>query len=171
MLKEISMKFLDAGERRIGESVDWARHMLETSLPATWKYFLFLPFNSHGSGAKAEAVAIARLISVAQEDCGGCVQIEINLAKKARLDPEILRLTLAKDYRALPRNLELIARFTQSVLEDEASAGEFRERVRAEFGEKILLEISLAMATAKFHPIAKRALGFAKACALEDYAY
>jgi predicted nucleotidyltransferase len=169
MLRTIFNYLLTSGERQLGESVDWARYMLKTSIGATLKYFMFIPFSTHGRKASSNEITVARLISVKKESCGSCVQIEINLAKQFGVKREVIQSTLRGEYSMLGPNLELVAKFSESILTQDGNEMELKRKLVEIFGEKIHVEICLALATAKVYPIAKRAMGFATACNLDTF--
>ena len=68
----------------------------------------------------------------------------------------------------LPEDLAEVYRFTSGVVGATGEEDALRERIRQRYGEDGLVELGLAIASARVFPITKRALGYATACALVD---
>lgn len=167
MLRKLILKRLDAEERNLGGvSIDYLRHIARTSLPAFFKFALFTPLARHRRRLPPDAYHVARLVATQHEDCGTCVQIEVNLARRAGVSTDVLRAAVRQLPEALPAELSDTYRFAQAVVEANGAEGEWRERVRERYGEEALVEMSLAIAAARIFPTTKRALGYATSCAL-----
>jgi alkylhydroperoxidase family enzyme len=169
MLRNLILKRLDVEERKLGGvSLDYLRHIARTSLPAFFKFALFTPLASHRRRLPPDAYHVARLVATKHEDCGTCVQIEVNLARRAGVAADVLRAALTGRPDELPADLADVYHFARSVVEagDEEGSNHQRERVRARYGEEALVEMALAIAAARVFPTTKRALGYATSCAL-----
>ena len=167
MLRRLILKQLDTQERKLGGvSLDYLRHVARTSLPAFFKFALFTPLAAHRRALPADAYHVARLAATQHEDCGTCVQIEVNLARVQGVAPEVLRAAVGRRPDELPAPLADAYRFAQAVVEAGGMEGEWRERVRAHYGEEALVEMALGIAAARVFPTTKRALGYATSCAL-----
>ncbi|HLL72722.1 MAG TPA: hypothetical protein VK363_14865 [Pyrinomonadaceae bacterium] len=167
MLRRFILKRLDTEERRLGGvSIDYLRHIARTSLPAFFKFALFTPLAAHRRSLPADAYHVARIVATQHEDCGTCVQIEVNLARAHGVSADVLRAAVRRRPEELPAELVVVYRFALSVVEAEGAEGEWRERVRAHYGEEALVEMALAIAAARVFPTTKRALGYATSCAL-----
>jgi alkylhydroperoxidase family enzyme len=168
MIKWLIQKRLDAAERELGQPVDYVRHILGVSLGAFLKFTNFLSVSNYRRVLPVELYHIARIVATRDEDCGTCVQIEVNLAKKDGLPLDQLRLVLDRKPEALPEDLADVYRFAEAVVTASGDEREFRERIRARHGERALVELSLAIASCRTFPIIKRALGYATRCALVE---
>jgi alkylhydroperoxidase family enzyme len=167
MLRQLILKQLDAEERKLGGvSLDYMRHLARTSLPSFFKFALFTPLAKHRRTLPPDAYHVARLVATQHEDCGTCVQIEVNLARRAGVRAEVLRATVKQQPDELPAELADVYRFAQAVVEAKGAEGEWRERVRERYGAEALVEMALAIAAARVFPTTKRALGYATSCAL-----
>ncbi|MCP5117731.1 MAG: hypothetical protein GY953_43470 [bacterium] len=111
---------------------------------------------------------MASIVASRDEDCGTCVQMGVNAAKKSGVSRELLGAVLARRPEDLPTNLADIYRFAEGVVQTTPEADVYRERVRSAYGEVVLVELALAMASARVFPVTKRALGYAKSCALVE---
>jgi hypothetical protein len=169
MIKAYLKSLLDKEAANLGESVDWAKYIVDKAIIIFFKYLLAFPLLAHWKFSPAKAISVARLISVKSEDCGSCVQIEINMAKKRNVEPEFIRNALRKDYERLGESYRDVALFTEAVISKNGLEIEIGNTLKKHFGEKAFLEIALAISTARFYPTIKRALGFSTECKLENF--
>jgi len=163
-MEKLFSLILNSAETKLGEPVDWARKLLKSSKSAVFKYFLTTSLASHRKFATAEQIAAAKIRTVLHESCGRCVRIEINLAKQNGVPSETIKHIAEGNYNEISEDISLVARFTDAVLLRNMEEQELRETIIEMHGEHILSEISLAIATAQFHPTVKRAMGYGTVC-------
>jgi alkylhydroperoxidase family enzyme len=166
MIRKLILKRLDKEERSLGESLDYVRHLVRASLPAFFKFALFTPLSQHRRKLPPAPYRVARIVATRDEDCGTCVQIEVNLARKDGVPADVIRAVLNNRPEDLPAELADVYRFAKSVVEASGEEEELRERVRERYGEEALVELALGIAAARVFPVTKRALGYATSCAL-----
>jgi alkylhydroperoxidase family enzyme len=166
MIRYLILKQLDREERSLGESLDYVRHILRASLPAFFKFALFTPLAQHRRKLPPTPYRIARIVATQHEDCGTCVQIEVNLARRDGVSGDLIRAVLKKRPEDLTPELGEVYRFTKAVVEASGEEEELRQRIRQRYGEEGLVELALGIAAARVFPVTKRALGFATSCAL-----
>jgi len=163
MLRWLINKRLNAAEKKLGVSVDYMRHIAKVSLPAFFKFTRFLPMAEYRKTLPVEPFHIARLVVVKQEDCGTCVQIEVNLAKHDGVSTALLQIVLDGKVDALPKELANVYRFAQTVVTQQDDA-ELREVMRQQYGEEGLVELALTIAASTVFPMTKRVLGYSTSC-------
>jgi len=168
MIRYLIGKQLDREERSLGESVDYVRHILRSSLPAFFKFALFTPLAQHRRKLPPTPYRVARIVATQDEDCGTCVQIEVNLAREDGVSSDVIRAVLSNRPEDLTPELAEVYRFTKAVVEASLEEGDLRQRIRERYGEAGLVELALGMAAARVFPVTKRALGFATSCALVE---
>ena len=168
MIRRLILKQLDKQERSLGESVDYVRDIVRASLPAFFKFALFTPLAQHRRKLPAEAYRVARLVATQDEDCGTCVQIEVNLALKDGVPADVIRAVLNGHPEDLQPALADVYCFAKAVVEASGGEEELRQRIRETYGEDGLVEMALGIASARVFPVTKRALGYAKSCALVE---
>jgi len=168
MIRKLILNRLDKDERFLGESLDYVRHILRTSLAAFFKFALFTPLAQHRRKLPPTPYRIARLIAVQDEDCGTCVQIEVNLARRDGIPADVIRAVLGNRPEELTPELADVLRFAKAVVEASGEEEELRQRLRERYGEEGLVEMALGIAAARVFPVTKRALGYAKSCALVE---
>jgi alkylhydroperoxidase family enzyme len=165
MLRWLINRRLNAAERDLGAPVDYLRHIARVSLRAFFKFVKIMPLAQYRRKLPAPLYHAARLVATQHEDCGTCVQIEVNLAKKAGVSPALLQAVLEEDLTALPEEVADACRFAKAVVTATGEEGELRERIRQRHGEEALVELALAIAVCRVFPTTKRALGYATSCA------
>lgn len=164
MLRWIIGKKLDRVERLLGVSIDYARHILRTSLPAFFRFSKIFSISSYRRRLPADAHAVATLVAARDEDCGTCVQIGINLAKEDGVPNEVLQAVIDERTHALPDALADVYRFTHATVVEKRDAPQLRSKVVEHYGEEALVELALAIASSRFYPVTKRVLGYATSC-------
>jgi alkylhydroperoxidase family enzyme len=164
MLRWLIRRKLDSEEKKLGESCDYLRHVVDVSPGAFLRFATILPFANSRKVLPADAWFVAQLAAVQHEDCGTCLQITVNLARQAGVSATLLRAALERDYDQLSSEMADVLRFAQSVVAATEDEGELRETLRKRYGERGLIELAYAIASGRIPPTVKRALGYAKSC-------
>ena len=170
MIRRLILNRLDSEERNLGASLDYLREIVRSSLPAFFKFGLFMPLAQHRRKLPASAYHVARIVATRDEDCGTCVQIEVNLARKDGVTAEIIRAVLDNRPENMPDELADVYNFATAVVTKSGAEGNLRERLRERYGEEGLVELALAIAAARVFPVTKRALGYATSCSSVEIA-
>ena len=166
MLRFIIFKKLASEERKLGESVDYVRHIVRTSLSAFLRFAKIFSIATYRKALPIDAKRVAEIVASRDEDCGTCVQIGINLAKADGVSSEILTAVINRTPDELPPPLRDVVLFTEAVVTSDPAANELRSRVEGHYGQAGLVELALAIASSRFFPIVKRSLGYATSCEL-----
>ena len=153
-------------EKKLGESMDYMRHMYETAPEAFWQFAKVAKASAHRSKLPAAPFHVARLVAVRAQDCGPCVQTVVNLAKEDGVEVGILKAALTGKVEALPESLGDVYRFAEAVATNSGEEEQYRERLLKVFGAEAMVELAMAIALCQTFPILKRGLGFAKSCSL-----
>jgi len=164
MLRWLMRRALDAQEKTLGVSVDYLRHVADVSPGALLRFASLQPFASSRKALPAEAWFVAQIEATRRADCGPCVQIGVNLARKSGVDRALLRAVLDGDRDRMSPEMADVYRFTRAVLDASGDEDELRETLRTRYGERGLIELSYAIASGGIPPTVKRALGYAKSC-------
>lgn len=168
MLRFLILRKLAKEEKKLGASMDYVRHIVRVSLRAFFKFIKVLPLSEYRRKLPADAHYVARLVAARDEDCGSCMQIEVNLAKRDGVAVSILRSVVDQKPEDLPDDLNNVYRFAKGVVEANGEEDVLREDIERQYGEEGLVEMSLAMAACRVFPIVKRGLGYAKSCELVE---
>ncbi len=166
MIRRIILRQIDVQEKYLGESLDYARHILRTSLRAFLKFAKIMPFAAYRRKLPADAAHIAHLVAARDEDCGTCVQIAINIAAQEGMKHAWIQAALDERPDDLPAELAEVYRFTEAVVTKSGQEEELREAIRERYGEEALIELALAISGSRVYPMVKRVLGYAKSCSV-----
>ncbi len=164
MLRWFFRSRLDAEEKKLGVSMDYLRHVLEVSPSAFLRFASIMPFANSRKALPATAWYVAQLTALKHEDCGPCLQIGVNLARKQGIDATLVRKVLAGDVEEITAELADVSRFTEAVLQQSGEAEILRDELRQHYGERGLVEIAFAIASSRIPPTVKRVLGYARSC-------
>lgn len=164
MIGKILENEIDKAEDFLGASMEYLRDMQEHSFGAALKFFMFMPLANHAKAATPEQLAVARLIGARSEDCGPCVQATVNGSLAASVDPEIIKAVLDERLEDLPEVLREVFAFASAVVTTSAEAVTLSEGLTQRLGRAAVIELSLAIATARLFPTVKRGMGYAQAC-------
>ena len=163
-MKALSSHLIDLTERKLGQSMDYLRFVSANSRAAIWKFFLFVPFSAHGRDRDKEVLTVARIAASLHEDCGACVQIAADDAVARGVDPELVRAALEADRARLSSLHSLVFRFADAVARAQPEAEDLRLQLARRLPERTMVDLALAIATARVFPSIKRALGYSSSC-------
>ncbi|MGI9169780.1 MAG: hypothetical protein ACR2FH_06320 [Caulobacteraceae bacterium] len=165
MLRALLSRQIDAFERRWTYDASYLREVLAVSPWALLKFFVVGSLG-HGRRAPSEAVAAAGIVGALTEDCGPCTQLGIDMARRGGVAGDVLPAILAGDEASMGETAALSRRFARAVLaRDMEGADPLRGEIERRWGRGALVDIALALTTARMYPTLKYALGHGKACA------
>ena len=164
MLRRFLLSRIAAAEKELGASLDYCRYMIRVSLRASFKFAKFLAVDEYRRVLPPGPCYVARIVAVRDEDCGTCVQIAVNQAKKAGVPATVVQAVLDGQPDRLPDELAEAYRFAEAVVTQSGEEDALRERIRSRHGDEGLVEMALAIASCRVFPITKRALGYAVSC-------
>lgn len=165
MLRWIINKRLDAEENNLGESMDYLRYINGNSPSTMLRFAAIGPFANSRKKLPADAWYAAQLVTLQHEDCGPCLQIGVNLARKDGVEASLIENILNGTWAALTPQLRTVCQFTKDAVTDRIASDELRQRIIDQYGEKELIELAFAIAAAAIPPTVKRVLGFSRSCA------
>ena len=116
MLRILILARIASAEKELGVPLEYCRFILRVSLRASFKFAKFLAVDEYRRVLPPGPCYVARIVATRHEDCGTCVQIAVNQAKKAGVPAEILRAVLDSNLDALPEELRDAYRFAEAVL-------------------------------------------------------
>ena len=164
MLSWLLHRKLDAEEKKLGESMEYLRYIVNVS-PATFLRFAsIMPFAHSRKVLPTNAWYVAQLVAVGHEDCGPCLQITVNLAQKDGVDGSVIRAVLDGERDSLSEEMQAIYDFTRSLASGGPNVDSLREELRTRYGDRGLIELSYAIAAGRIPPTVKRVLGYGIRC-------
>ncbi len=152
-------------ETAIGAPLDYQRDMAAASPGSALRLQEIGRIVRENQSVPESVAMMAALGAVMAEDCGECVQIYVNLALQAGVDKAIVKAALENHLSEMPTDLKLGFCFGRVVSENDPMLLEKGAALEARFGRKALVDLSLAIAMARFYPTVKRALGHSRSCA------
>lgn len=164
MLRRLILARIAAAEKVLGVPLEYCRFIVRVSPRASFKFAKFLAVDEYRRVLPPGPLYVARIVAVRDEDCGTCVQIAVNQARKAGLPGEQLRAVLDGKLDTLPEELRDAYRFAEAVVTRNGEEDALRERIRLRYGDEGLIEMALAIASCRVFPITKRVLGYAVSC-------
>ena len=164
-MRAVTDRIIASQEAALGVPLDYLRSIAGTSTAAFAKFAAAAPLLGHRQHAPAGVWHLARLAATRVQDCGTCVQIVVNQARADGVPAATLRAALDGEAETLGDDERLALGYGEAVAtrRDEGAAV---EAVRERWGEPVLVELALAVATAQLFPVLKRGLGQAVACSL-----
>lgn len=126
----------------------------------------FLPMATFSNKAPLDAINVARMTAIINEDCGTCAQLYVDLALEAGLDKEIAKEVVYNQGKNLPAPLKDLYDFTLLVSNNESIDEALYAKMNEHYSKEVLVEISLAIAATKVFPTIKRVLNLAQSCSL-----
>jgi hypothetical protein len=164
MLKALLSRVITGFEKTWNYDATYMRDLLDAG-SGRFLRFMVIPALGRGDAVPAAALAAAGIVGTVSEDCGPCTQISVDLATKAGVDPDVLRAILSGNEAAMGPDAGLAYRFaTASLARDMERADPLRDEIVRKWGKKGLVDIGLAIMTARMYPTLKYALGHGKAC-------
>jgi len=152
-------------ETAVGVALDYQRDMAAAAPGSALRLQEIGRLARENPSVPEHVALMAALGATMAEDCGDCVQIYVNLARKAGIDRTILRAALEHRLSDLPADLKLGLCFGRVVAENDPMLLEKGAALEARFGRKALVDLALVIALARVYPTVKRALGHSRTCA------
>jgi hypothetical protein len=161
----ITSRLIDVAERKFGEKLGYMRDIASASPAAFYKFGLFLAFARHRKAAPLDAYYLAAVGALQHEDCGPCLQIAVNQALADGVSPVMISAAVAGG-AALDAKRRLYLDFGRAVSANLPEAEELRLRLAEKLSPAAMVDLAIAIASARVFPALKRGLGHAKSCSL-----
>jgi len=160
----IARRMLRATSKRYGYDTSYLEMMLKESPSAFFKFAPVMKAAGHREVVPVDASFAAKLVGALAEDCGPCTQLVVDMALEAGMPKDQIEAVLRRDPRAMNDATVLGYRFGDAVVRRSQDDGEYRDAVRAEWGEKGVIDLTLALQMGRMFPMVKAGLGYAKEC-------
>lgn len=170
MSREKALEFIDQFEEHYKYDCDYMREMLKTS-PDGFKAFEgFLPMGRYKKATPIDVIFVAKLAAMKSEDCGACTQLNIRMAIEAGVPKDILKCVM-NNGEGLSEELKDVYNFSVAVATNSVMPDGLYEKMESRYSREVIVELGLAIASTKVYPTIKRALGYAKSCALYEFKF
>jgi len=160
----IARRMLRATSKRYGYDASYLEMMLKTSPSAFFKFASLMKAAGHREVVPLDAAFAAKLVGALAEDCGPCTQLCVDMALEAGMPKDQIEAVLRRDPRAMNGDTVLGYRFADAVVRKSADDDEYRDAIRVQWGEKGVIDLTLALQMGRMFPMVKAGLGYAKEC-------
>jgi hypothetical protein len=160
----IARRTLRAFAKRYGYEVSYLEMLLNESPSAFFKFAPLMKASAHREVAPVEASCAAKITGGLAEDCGPCTQLVVDMALEAGMAKDQIEAVLRRDPRVMNDTTRLAFRFADAVVRRAAEEDEFRDAVRAQWGQKGVIDLTLALQMGRMFPMIKAGLGYAREC-------
>jgi hypothetical protein len=160
----IARRILRKFAKRYGYDVSYLEMMLNESPAAFFKFAPVMKATRHREVVPVEASYAAKIVGALAEDCGPCTQLVVDMALEAGMARDQIEAVLRREPRAMNDATTLGFRFADAIVRRSGDDDEFRDAVRAQWGEKGVIDLTLALQMGRIFPMVKAGLGYAKEC-------
>jgi hypothetical protein len=160
----IARRMLRATSKRYGYDTSYLEMMLKESPSAFFKFARVVKAAGHREVIPVEASFAAKLVGALAEDCGPCTQLVVDMALEAGMPTDQIEAVLRRDLRSMNSAAVLGFRFADAVVCRSADVEQHRDAVRVRWGEKGVIDLTMALQMGRMSPMVKSALGYAKEC-------
>jgi hypothetical protein len=160
----IARRALRAFAGRYGYDVSYLETLLNESPSAFFKFAPLMKASAHREVVPVEASFAAKITGGLAEDCGPCTQLVVDMALEAGMAKDQIEAVLRRDPRAMSDTTRLAFRFADAVVRRATEEDEFRDAVRAQWGQKGVIDLTLALQMGRMFPMIKAGLGYAREC-------
>lgn len=164
MIGIVAKRLIDAMERHLNSDMNYLRALQAASPRGFGKFLKATALARHCEVVPIMASHAARVTGLTFEDCGPCVQIAVDQSRAAGMDDATLRAILVGDLERMPDDIAMAHRFARSVLSKSADLAEEREAVQRRWGDRGVVDLTLATQASRLYPMIKVGLGFAESC-------
>ncbi len=164
MLSWIARRALRTMSKRYAYDTSYLEMMLSQSPSAFFKFAPVMMAARHREVVPLEASFAAKLVGALAEDCGPCTQLVVDMALEAGMARELIEAVLRRDPRAMNSDTVLGFRFSDALARRSGDEDENRDAVRARWGEKGVIDLTLALQMGRMFPMVKAGLGYAREC-------
>ena len=164
--KEKSLAMIESFKTHYNYNTSYMEEILNVSEKSYEVFENFLPMASFVNKAPVDAINVARITAIINEDCGTCAQLYIDLAVDAGLDKGIVKEIVYNQGKNLSGELKTLYDFTLAVSNNETINTDLYDKVNKLYSREVLAEISLTIAATKVFPTIKRVLNYVESCSV-----
>jgi hypothetical protein len=160
----IARRSLRAFAKRYGYDVSYLEMLLNESPAGFFKFAPLMKAAAHREAVPIEASFAAKIVGALAEDCGPCTQLVVDMALEAGMPKDQIEAVLRRDPRAMNEATTLGFRFADAVVRRSTDDEEFRDAVKAQWGQKGMIDLTMALQLGRIFPMVKAGLGYAREC-------
>lgn len=161
MLGWLYHRMLRGMEKRYGYDATYLHEVVDTSPEAARRFMKMQMSGKWQGGVPGDAFHAAAIGGALHEDCGPCVQITTDMALEAGVAPATISALISGGGEG---DAKLAFDYARALLAGDDDLDAIRDHVKARFGGKGLIALSLTAMSSRNFPVLKRAMGHAKEC-------
>lgn len=166
----VAMKFIDDFEAHYNYDCTYLRRLAEMAPEAFDTFVGFMPMGKVGASLSPDMLWTAKIAAMLTEDCGACVQLNIDMALEAGVEGELIK-KIIENPEGLDEDLRVIHKFSQAVARNYDDHHKWQQAAAQILSPLQLGELAVAISSTKIYPTIKRALGEFKSCQLYSLKY
>ena len=160
----IARRILRKFAGRYSYDVSYLEMMLNESPLAFFSFAPVMKAAAHREVVPIEASFAAKIVGALAEDCGPCAQLVVDMALEAGMAGDQIEAVLRHDPRAMNDATRLAFRFADTLVRRSGDEDEFRDAVRAQWGQKGVIDLTMSLQLGRMFPMVKAGLGYAREC-------
>jgi len=163
-----SLEMIESFGTHYNYDTSYMKEMLRVAPEAYETFENFLPMASYSKNTPKDVLHVTKIAAMQFEDCAACLQLAVDIALEAGVDKEIIKDVLFNKAQGLSSELKYIYDFTLAVVQNIPVTDEMYTKIEYTYSPDIIVELSLAIASAKVFPAIKRTLNEAKSCSVVE---
>jgi len=163
-----SLEMISSFGTHYNYNTNYMKEMLRVAPEAYETFENFLPMARCANNTPKEVLHVTKIAAMQSEDCAECLQLYVDMALEAKIDKEIIKDVLFNKAQGLSDELKTVYDFTLAVAQNKPITDEMYAKIEYTYSPAIIVELSLAIASAKVFPTIKRTLNEAKSCSLVE---
>jgi len=161
-----SLGMLEGFQNHYNYDTSYMKEMLLSNPKAFETFEAFLPMASFKDKVPIDVIFVVKLTSMKNEDCGKCLQLNVDMAIEAGVDKDIVKEVVFNEGKNLSNDLKEIYDFTLAVANKQSIEQSLYDKINKKYSKDILTEIALAIASTKVFPAVKRVLNDFYSCSV-----
>jgi hypothetical protein len=164
MRKFFARRILRSFGARYNYDTAYMDAMLREASSAFFKFAKIMGLAQHREVVPVDAYYTAKLVGALAEDCGPCAQLVVDMAREAGMQPSQIEAVLAGNMAAMTEQTAIAFRFARAIVDRSLDDVDTRDVVRAKWGEKGVIELTLGLQVGRIFPMVKAGMGYALEC-------
>lgn len=161
-----SLEMLEGFQNHFGYDTSYMKEMLKENEEAYAMFEAFLPMASYVNKAPKDVIFIAKITSMKNEDCGSCLQLNVDMAIEAGVSKELIHEIIFNEGKNLSDELKTVYDFTLLVGNKKEVSKDLYEKMNKLYKKEVIVELALAISATKIFPTIKRVLDDLQSCSV-----
>ena len=161
-----SLEMLEGFSSHYNYDTNYMKEMLKFAPKAYANFEAFLPMASYSDKTPKDVLFVAKVTAMEVEDCGACLQLNVDMAIEAGVDKGILKEIVFNEGKNLSKELKDVYDFAFAVASYEEVDNSLYAKMNEKYSHEIMVELALAIASTKIFPSIKRVMNDIQSCSL-----